>query len=616
VPLIVTSVCKRSHEQEGSTLRTWYRRALMSALALALFLPTSVPSASAQRLPSSITAQQVSISGLLTIRYGDPQPGSRRPGLEVVSVTDSIGNRVIVNVDPSTQLSEPLHGLNGMRVTVTGIPAASAADGSVASQPTIAAQQIRRQPGVRAAVRTIGTVRWATLLCRFADDGPETVAPYPVITYFQPLILGPSPSAESYWKESSRNLVNFDGSTFHDWTALPKTRAQYQAPGTPEGVDLELLATDCASAAGAGLDFNQYGGVNIVVSRTLYVPPAQEAAWGGLTGIALGGVNKPDGWPITWLPEFAYKTQNVVAHEMGHAFKLPHSSGPYTQTYDSKWDVMSEGGMCRTPDPKYGCLGAHTVAYHKEIAEWIPAERRFNYAGTAQTIALSRTALPDETAGTFWTARIPIPGSATEFYSVEARKFVGYDTDAPFESVLVSRVNTTRTQRTAQVVDIDNNQDPNDAAAAWIPGETFTDAASNITVSVLASTATGFSVRIGPVNTTTPPPPATRAGTVRVSSRWVSAGRLEVSVDAVGTAAAPTNVLRELRFGAATNAVVDLGNGAAPFAGNQTIAVPGTPAHTTFFVIRVAPGAFLVRLEVVDGVGPWPTFVGGGAGVP
>ena len=46
------------------------------------------------------------------------------------------------------------------------------------------------------------------------------------------------------------------------------------------------------------------------------------------------------------------------------------------------------------------------------------------------------------------------------------------------------------------MVDGDNNGDLNDAGAMWTPGETFTDAANAITVTVNAQTATGFQVTI------------------------------------------------------------------------------------------------------------------------
>jgi hypothetical protein len=272
---------------------------------------------------------------------------------------------------------------------------------------------------------------------------------------------------------------------------------------------------------------------------------------------------------------------------------------------------MSGGGMCRTPDPNYGCIGVHTNAYHKDFLGWIPDERRFTYAGTAQTITLSQTANPIATPGVFWAAKIPIAGATTQFYYVEARKFVGYDRETPFDSVVIHKVDTTRTDRLAQVVDPDNNSNPNDDGAAWTPGETFTDTANNFKVTVVSSAASSFQVTIAPV-TVGPPAPSNN---VKLTTRLVSPGRLEVTVDAVGTTAVPNNALRELRFGVATNATVEIPNGPAPFVGGRTIALTGTPTRTVFFVNRVAAGAFIVRLDVADGVGVWKTFVGGGTGV-
>jgi hypothetical protein len=48
---------------------------------------------------------------------------------------------------------------------------------------------------------------------------------------------------------------------------------------------------------------------------------------------------------VTWLPPFAFG-HDWVTHEMGHGFGMPHSSGPYSATYDSEWDVMSGAGLC------------------------------------------------------------------------------------------------------------------------------------------------------------------------------------------------------------------------------------------------------------------------------
>ena len=93
-------------------------------------------------------------------------------------------------------------------------------------------------------------------------------------------------------------------------------------------------------------------------------------------------------------------------------------------------------------------------------------------------------------------AQIPIGRSRTDFYTVEARLFAGYDDEIPDEAVVIHKVDTTREDRLAQVVDIDNNGDTNDAGARWTVGEIFTERANNIQVSIDAANATGYRVTI------------------------------------------------------------------------------------------------------------------------
>ena len=103
-------------------------------------------------------------------------------------------------------------------------------------------------------------------------------------------------------------------------------------------------------------------------------------AWGGSTYLNLDGQSRM--YRITWLPPWSYKNQGPIAHEMGHGFGLPHSSGPYGATYDSRWDVMSDvWGNCPpvSPTPTYGCVGTHTI----------PTTRTF-WDGSRATGAMSR----------------------------------------------------------------------------------------------------------------------------------------------------------------------------------------------------------------------------------
>jgi hypothetical protein len=65
--------------------------------------------------------------------------------------------------------------------------------------------------------------------------------------------------------------------------------------------------------------------------------------------------------------------------------------------------------------------------------------------------------------------------------------------------VIIHDVDTTRWDRRAQVVDIDNNGNPNDAGAMWTVGESFMDVANGVVIRVAAQTTDGFVLNIAPM---------------------------------------------------------------------------------------------------------------------
>jgi N-acetylneuraminic acid mutarotase len=111
-------------------------------------------------------------------------------------------------------------------------------------------------------------------------------------------------------------------------------------------------------------------------------------------------------------------------------------------------------------------------------------------------MTLERLALPG--SGNYLMAVIPMDNAPGLFYTVEARRRTGYDQGIPGEAVLLHTVDPTRKTRPqpAEVVDPDNGAAAADSSAMWTPGETFTDPANGITVTVNAQTATGFQVTI------------------------------------------------------------------------------------------------------------------------
>ena len=262
-----------------------------------------------------------------------------------------------------------------------------------------------------------------------------------------------------------------------------------------EDPNYKRLHEDCIAAGDADVFFPDFWGINLIFNGELGV-----GGFGSSQRLTLDGRTRF--WGVTAISE-GQKTQDLVAHEMGHAFGLMHSSGPYGQddprssptTYDSEWDVMSGGGACTLPDPEYGCVGVHTIAYHKDFLGWIPSSRKYVAPrNSTRTITLERLAQPDSDG--YLMAQIPIGRSRTDFYTVEARLFAGYDDEIPDEAIVIHKVDTTREDRLAQVVDIDNNGDTNDEGARWRVGEIFTDRANNLQVSIDAADATGYRVTI------------------------------------------------------------------------------------------------------------------------
>ena len=156
------------------------------------------------------------------------------------------------------------------------------------------------------------------------------------------------------------------------------------------------------------------------------------------------------------------------------------------------WDLMSQEGRW-WPDPTFNPAPQHMIAHNKDLLGCIPATREFAAVGGTQTITLERLAQPGP--GGYLLAQIPIAGSATRFYTVEARRQIGFDASLPADAVVIHEVDTTRPMP-ALLVSREKERDLRGSGSIWKAGQRFFDGEHGIAVMVDGETASGFVVTI------------------------------------------------------------------------------------------------------------------------
>jgi M6 family metalloprotease-like protein len=328
-----------------------------------------------------------------------------------------------------------------------------------------------------------GPQPWVSILCKFNDVEAEPDD----LNFFKQMYSAQYPGLDHFWRQNSYELANLDGSDAFGWYVLPDDREAYLPGGH---LDWGKAAHDCTAAAEQDVYFPQFVGINLMFNANL-----DDYAWGGSRYLCLDGVCQV--WRMTWEPPWGYENIGVIAHETGHGFGLPHSEGMCHQTYDNRWDVMSDV-WSNGADPYWGTMGQHTISYHKELDGWIqPGQFYVAHTGSMKSISLEKLALPQ--TGNYLGVQIPINGDPNHFYTLEVRQPsedpIDYDKWLPGFAVIIHDVVPGR-ENPAVVMDQDGDCYNGDAGAMFTPGEVFSDEANGISVSIDTATGTGYIVTI------------------------------------------------------------------------------------------------------------------------
>jgi len=334
------------------------------------------------------------------------------------------------------------------------------------------------------------TFGYITLACKFNDFPEEPVTQAFLVNKY----ASTYPGFNHYWSEMSYGELDLTG-TATNWKTLPNPRQFYYDAANGNQANLNAIADDCAALHVNDVDISVYDGIQFALNTETL----DGFAWGGSTTVAIANGTQQT-FKATWLPIWATTNSGIGYHEMGHSLGMPHSSGPYGQTYDSQWDVMSNawasGSQPGGTDPTYGSIGQGVIANQKTINNWITTAQIFTPTGVnPQAIDLASSSNNNDP--TLY-KMVKINNEAgTHFYTVEVRTVEGYDDLLPTDTThaLIHRVQFGNYQ-TPIVVDIDNNSNPNDAAATWLVGETYTNIDEGITISFDSLSTNGMNITV------------------------------------------------------------------------------------------------------------------------
>lgn len=310
----------------------------------------------------------------------------------------------------------------------------------------------------------------------------------------------------AYYHEASFGKLTIEGDVY-GWFELPHPESYYgrdchaindaDCSGTNQSWK---IANDTIPLAAKDVDFSNYSyyvflhagtGQETSLKRddiwsVTYLNASVKAPTKNLTRFSIvseleAPPNVPNG---VWCVEFA--------HDLGIPDLYDTTNGPNNgKSILGQWDLMDKGSWNGDPP---GSLPAHLTAWEKIQLGWISGPMLLTSPpGTTTTIV----AASEIASALVHAVKIPIGATedSNEYYLIEVRQHIGFDSALPSTGVLITFVNETRSVGIVRII----NGDPGVADledAVWHLGQSFTDTVNNLNVKVVAEEGNSYEVTV------------------------------------------------------------------------------------------------------------------------
>ncbi|MFD9600931.1 M6 family metalloprotease domain-containing protein [Streptomyces sp. NPDC059970] len=361
---------------------------------------------------------------------------------------------------------------------------------------TMGVQMSEGIPTPTGYARSTGRIHALNLMIDFPDaPGPE-----PAMDRYAEFF----PQTTKWFRTGSYGRLTYiPDAPVKSWLRMPLPFSEYGIDrGSPYEPGYHRLAEDIVAAADPKVDFSAYDLVNILVT-----PNAGPSALDTVLSVTFSGNDDAphaDGVPLT-NASFIYSRQDdgsgsyaqtgyrVLPHENGHIFGLPDLYTLEGGGSVGHWDIMSED---------WG-VNNDLLGWHKWKLGWLD-NKQISCASKPGTS--DHVLKPLATKGGTKLAFIPL--SSESGYAVEVRTRAGNDQAVCRPGVLIYKVSSDVDTGQGPVSVADSTKDskgctrlPNVHAelsdATYEPGETFTDRASGIRISVIDKNDKGdYRIRI------------------------------------------------------------------------------------------------------------------------